>query len=152
MYTESKVRDQKIVDALPLKFAFGDQIVELLKEAKSRGTKLVSLGAGAFCFKEDEEHIVATLKAMNRSTAKRMESYDFAYEAFYYELGNHEYHINTYQGDWDTVSAFYDVEWKEDRTGEEYLELAGAKPDTVRAYTDARKAYMKEAMEHDDWW
>ncbi len=152
MYKEHQIRAQEIISALPLRFAFGEQVQALLEEAERRSTKLVNLGCNGFCFEEDVEHIVATLKELRRSEKERMESYDFAYEAFYYELGNHEYHINTYQGDWDTVSVFYDVEWKENRTGEEYLELAGAKPDTIRAYIDARRAYMKEAVEHDDWW
>ena len=76
--------------------------------------------------------------------------YEQAYDAFYYEMGNHEYHING-EGDWDVLSCFGrddDVcECEDCKDADEYMEAMGLSPVTKAAYHDARGDFLRMADE-----
>ena len=75
-----------------------------------------------------------------------MQNYDFAVSAFYYEMANHEYHINPYQGDYDVCSCFCQCCWEgEQKTFEEYLTEGGYSEETVKAFRVARKKFLANA-------
>ena len=78
-----------------------------------------------------------------------MKDHDFAVSAFRYEMDNHEYAINYYQGDWEVVGCFTskDLEYGEDKNYKDYLYEAGME-DLIPWYQEARASHMKAA---EDW-
>ena len=75
-----------------------------------------------------------------------MENEDgFAYEAFEYEMYNHEYPIN-WQGDWDVCSCFGHCEYAEDKDGTDYLTDIGYSQKVINEYRRAAKK-VYNAME-----
>ena len=78
-------------------------------------------------------------------------NYEYWFDAFYYELGNHEYHINSYQGDYDTLSAFGNIEWHDQgpEARKKYFEELGFSETQIRAFNDARKKYLEDAYKND---
>lgn len=75
--------------------------------------------------------------------------YDYQKSAFYYEMGNHEYHINYYQADWDTLSAFGKIEWHGDGAAarEKYFDELDFNEIQRKAYMDARRDFLRDAEE-----
>lgn len=106
-YVEMKERHQKMVDSLPLKFAFSDeQFKKAMKElglTENDTDKIIGIGGGGFCLKETADKLVELYKQFNEEEAKAFENDDFLIDAFEYELGNHEY-IITYDI-YDTLRA-----------------------------------------------
>ena len=106
----------------------------------------------AYAYYKDEDadfikhHVALHLELMKREEEMK-NSYDYWRGAFYYEMGNHEYHINTYQGDWDTLSVFGKIEWhgNDDNELEQYFDELGFNEMQRQAYFDARKAFLKDA-------
>lgn len=71
-----------------------------------------------------------------------MENYNFAKEAFLYEMQNHEYEIN-FQGNFDVLNCFYDIECQqEDYNSEKYFESLDVPEEVKKAYEDAREEYF----------
>ena len=73
-------------------------------------------------------------------------NYEYQKSAFRFEMANHEYHIN-WQADFDTLSAFGNVQWHGDGYGgreerEAYFDDLGFNDVQRRAYEDARKEYL----------
>lgn len=77
-------------------------------------------------------------------------NYEYSKNAFYYELGNHEYHINTYQGDYDTLSAFGNITWRgqSEEALQAYFAELGFTETQKRAYRDARKEFLHNAAKN----
>lgn len=115
-----------------------------------KGDKLIRMGFGAFCLKSDLEHIHGELDKVDEMKRDFIEDYEQAYDAFMYEMGNHEYHIN-WQGDWDVLSCFGlddDVcEYDDDKDADEYMDAMGLSPVTKAAYHDARGDFLRIANE-----
>jgi hypothetical protein len=63
---------------------------------------------------------------------------NFAYEAFEYEMYNHEYPIN-WQGDWDVCSCFGECAYSDDKYGTDYLKELGFSEAVIRQYMKAQK-------------
>ena len=150
-YVEYKRMADEEVNKLPIFFAFTKY--RFREEMEKRGLtendtdKIYSFGPGGYYLREDRDTIDEWIKKQNK-LYEMMREYDFAYGAFYYEMGNHEYHINYYQGDWDVCSCFGNCEWAgEEADGEYYLYKMGYNDETVRAYKDARKQFLKDADE-----
>lgn len=105
-YQEMNARHQNEVDAFPIRFAFSDkQFAECMAElglAPTDTDKVCGLGGGTggFCRKEDMPALQAMFKRQRRERSEAMLDQQFAYQAFDYELGNHEYSIT-----WDEVEA-----------------------------------------------
>lgn len=79
-----------------------------------------------------------------------IKDYEHAYDAFFYEMGNHEYHIN-YDGDWDVLSCFglndNVCEYEDGKDVDEYMDAMGLSPVTKAAYHDARGDFLRMADE-----
>lgn len=109
------------------------------------------MGFGAFCLKSDLEHITSELGKVDEMKREFIKDYEQAYDAFMYEMGNHEYHINCYQGDWDVLSCFGlddDVcEFEDGKDADEYMDAMGLSPVTKAAYHDARGDFLRMASE-----
>ena len=110
----------------------------------------------AYCyFKQEDEafssHICALFIRLTHQEKDSANNYEYQYNAFYYELGNHEYHINSYQGDWDTLSAFGNIEWHGQgaEAREKYFAELGFTDVQRKAFEDARRQFLHDAMEND---
>lgn len=155
-YTDFKDMLQNKVNNLPMIFAFSseqldnalDDIGLSLKDMK--GDKLIRMGAGAFCLKSDLDYVLSELHAVDDAKREFIEDYEHAYDAFFYEMGNHEYHIN-WQGDWDVLSCFGlddDVcEYEDGKDADEYMDAMGLSLVTKAAYHDARGDFLRMADE-----
>lgn len=155
-YTDFKDMLQNKVNNLPMIFAFSSEQLDnalddmglSLKDMK--GDKLISMGAGAFCLKSDLDYVLSELHAVDDARREFIEDYEHAYDAFFYEMGNHEYHINL-QGDWDVLSCFGlddDVcEYEDGKDVDEYMDAMGLSLVTKAAYHDARDDFMRIAYE-----
>lgn len=155
-YQQMKARHQEEFNALPLFYAFTtEQFDEALsKRGLDRKTMpagtVTRLSAGGFCLTSDKDRILKTAERMAAEVAAELEDYDFAYGAFLFEMGNHEYFIN-YQGAWDVLSCFGlddDVsEYEECKGALEYMRDMGLKPSTQRAFFDAAEEHYRQFEE-----
>lgn len=108
----------------------------------------------AFAFYNDKEFVqrhVELFAELEKRYDETATNYEYQYNAFMYELGNHEYHINSYQGDWDTLSAFGNIEWHGqgiDARVKYYKELK-FNDVQISAFEDARKDFLKQANENE---
>ena len=104
MYREFRDSQQKMFDDFADKnafFAFNDeQFEEGLKKLGIRGRKtesvsknLVHAGAGMYLWKSAVPEYKSLISQLDKELREKMQNKRFAEEAFYYELGNHEYCI-----------------------------------------------------------
>lgn len=151
---------QKRANDLPMIFAFSNEQLDnalddmgpSLKDMK--GDKLIRMGFGAFCLKSDLEHIRSELGKVDETKRDFIKDYEQAHDAFFYETGNHEHHIN-WQGGWDALSCFGlddDVcEHEDGKDVDEYMEAMGLSPVTKAAYHDARGDFLR-IYDENDWY
>ena len=103
---------------------------------------MVSIGYGGYMQRKDLPKLKEFTE--NDKINELMKDYDFAYEAIFYEMGNHEYHIN-WEGDYDVMSCFGNLIWI-DNDPADYFQQLDWEPQTIKAYLDARKAFLKTAQ------
>jgi len=153
-YKEYKQKSQEEFNALPIFWAFSN---EQFKEAmEKRGLtekdtdKIYKLSgiSGGFYLRSDAP-IIHEYFDREDNLRELMKDHEFAVSAFLYELGNHEYCYNTYQGDWDVCSCFGNCEYGESKSYVDYLEEIGYGDAAVRAYKEAVKKYYKMCDEND---
>lgn len=155
-YTEFKDMLQNKVNDLPMFYAFSNEQLDNalddmgLSFKDMKGNKLIRLGFGAYCLKRDLDSILRELDAVDDAKREFIEDYEQAYDAFMYEMGNHEYHIN-YEGDWDVLSCFgltdNMCEYDDGKDVDEYMDAMGLSPVTKAAYHDARGDFLRMADE-----
>lgn len=96
-YTELKSKHQAEVDAFPLGFAFStEQFVAMMEKWGLKPThrsKIIYMGNGAYVRGSDYKAMNEMFDRNEAELKAAMQDYDFAFEAFNYELGNHEYCI-----------------------------------------------------------
>lgn len=151
-YKQYQDQRQNEYNELPVFYAFSDD--QFAKAMRERGLdptetdKIYRLGdSGGFYLRSDAEKIRAFFNAPDR-LRELMEDPGFAEDAFYYELGNHEYHINTYQGDWDVCSCFGECDFAERKTYRDYLKEIGYPESAVAAFKKARARFLRDAEEN----
>lgn len=108
--------------------------------------------AFAYYLAEDEQFVkrnVELVGALEQQYKNTRDNYEYQKSAFYYEMGNHEYHINHYQADYDTLSAFGHIEWHGDGAAarEKYFDELDFTDLQRRAYMDARRDFLRDADE-----
>ena len=150
-YQEYTKKKQEEFNALPIFFAFSNE--QFKKAMEERGLtendtdKIYRLGdTGGFYLRTDSEIIKAHFNKKDE-LEDLMKDHDFAVSAFRYEMDNHEYAINYYQGDWEVCGCFVKTKWDDDKTYVEYLSEAGH-AEWIPAYQEARRSHMKAA---EDW-
>lgn len=110
-YLEVKERIQKKINDFPLGFAFSDeQFDDMMKkwglDPEKDIKKISRLGiSGGFIQKKDIEAYKKLLDETNAELENAMKDDDVFIEACEYELANHEFAINYYQGHWDTLTS-----------------------------------------------
>lgn len=155
-YTEFKDMLQNKVNDLPMFYAFSNEQLDNalddmgLSLEDMKGNKIVHIGFGAYCLKRDLDSILSELYKVDDMKREFIEDYEQAYDAFMYEMGNHEYHIN-YEGDWDVLSCFglNDNVCEYGKDVDEYMDAMGLSPVTKAAYHDARGDFLRMASKKD---
>lgn len=151
-YKEYKMQRQKEFNNLPIFFAFStDQLEKAMNE---RGLtlkdtdKIYSFGSGGFYLRSDADKIREWVNTPD-PIKNLMNDYEFAVSAFYYEMKNHEYSINPYQGEWEVCSCFGDCEYDDCKTYVDYLKEIGYSENVINAYTKAKDKYWNDAIKYD---
>lgn len=123
---------------LPIKFAYNeDQFKNMLAEwgmSRDDKNKIIRLGTGVFCLKDDYSNIINWEKEERLELESLMEDRNFAVDAYFYEMCNHEYSIN-WDGDWDVLQYF----GKEDISDLNEIQQS--------YYSEAKAKYLKKAEE-----
>lgn len=108
------------------------------------------MGSGAFCLKSDLDYVLSELHSVDEMKREFIKDYEHAYDASFYEMGNHEHHINLQAG-WDVLSCFgLDdgvCEHEDGKDVDEYMDAMGLSPATKAAYHDARGDFLRMADE-----
>jgi len=135
-YKEWKDEKEKEINAIPLGFAFGkDQFLKMLERMglteDNCKDNLYSLGGGGYIKKTDSHLLKEFHKKYDGEWEEFKKNEQFMYEAFRYELANHEYCI-TYNYE-DTLDCL-------DLTEDEVVK----NPMLVKALSRATKDYLKD--------
>jgi len=153
-YEEYRQKKHIEVNDLPIFFAFSDD--QFKKAMEERGLTINDTDkvyrlpiSGGFYLRKDADIIRAFFSKEDELSAL-MKDKEFAEEAYYYEMCNHEYAIN-WQGDWDVCSVFSDIEleYSDNYDYTDYLKMAGLE-ETIPFFQNAKKKYHK-ACEENDW-
>ena len=148
-YDEYKDKRQEEFNKLPIFFAFSNDQFE--EEMRKRGLtakdtdKIYRLGdTGGFYLKADAQ-LIHDYYEKPDELQELMKDPVFAAGAFYYEMANHEYHIN-WQGDYDVLSCFGKITYSDDIDArEKYFDELGFEPQTRRAYKTALHGFLHDA-------
>ena len=102
----------------------------------------------SFSYMQDKEfvkHHIELKKKLEEQKEKKADNYEYYKKAFLSEMYNHEYSIN-WQADYDTLSAFGNIEWHENDINAYFKELEFTEVQK-RAYIDARAEYYRQIDE-----
>lgn len=149
-YLEWKEKEKKEFNELPIFFAFSnEQMDKALEERGAKKTdKIYALGAGGYYLEKDAE-VVREYFNRPDDLSELIKNPEFAEDAFYYEMGNHEYHIN-WQADWDVCSCFGDVKYSDSPDElEKYFDELGFEEQTRVAYLKAKRRFLKDAIDNE---
>ena len=138
-YRELFDRQQKEVNDFPIAYAFNEMQLEQALEklgAKDVSECVTYLNMGDVMLKKDIPAFEAMMERHREEMLEALQDKEFAYEAFVYEMDNHEYAIN-WSGDEDVLGCFYLNEKK-------LREM-----DLEDAYNRARATHFKHAREWD---
>lgn len=162
-YFDFQRRRKYITELMPLRrdfmsmFYYASTEEEKAERLIRRAEHPVNCAAALGYFAAEDAEFAQRITDLHDQLCRQMEdtanNYEYQKSAFYYELGNHEYHINGYQGDWDTLSAFGRITWKgqgREARAEYYKEL-NFTDIQIKAFEDAIREYMKKADE-EDWY
>lgn len=151
-YQEMRARFQREFDDFPFMFAYSnEQFDRALADRGWKESELVRIMPGGFIRKQDARRLREMTDAHDRELRERMTERDFAVSAFICEMANHEYHLDSWQGNWDVVSCFGDAEYVVDKDGPTYLAEMGYDKTTQDAYRDARRRYY-QLCDEKGWW
>ena len=105
-YLDLKQRHQKEVEDFPIAYAFnGKQLKEAVEKLGATKYEVTTLGYGTVIKKTDIPAFEELLEDHRHELKMAMKDKEFAYEAFSYEMDNHEYAIN-WTGDDDVLECF----------------------------------------------
>lgn len=151
-YQEYKERKQSEFDNLPIFYAFSDEQFKVQMEKRGLTVddtdKIYSIGFGGYYLRSDAGKIREWMNKPDE-LEQLMSDPEFAESAFYYEMGNHEYHINHYQGDWDVCSCFGKCEYEQGKTYRDYLKENGYSDSVIKSFERAKSRFWNDAVEND---
>ena len=106
-YLDFKKRQQKEFEDFPIAYAFNDkQLEEALEKLGATKEECVSVfGHGDLVKRENAKDLVKLFTRHDKELREKLKSdKEFAYEAFLYEMDNHEYALN-WSADEDVLAA-----------------------------------------------
>ena len=105
-YLDLKQRHQKEVEDFPIAYAFnGKQLKEAIEKLGATKQEVTTLGYGTVIKKTDIPAFEELLEDQRHELKMAMKDKEFAYDAFSYEMDNHEYAIN-FDGDAEVLGCF----------------------------------------------
>lgn len=106
-YLDLRKKHEKELNDFPMKYAFSDKgLDKALKELDAKVEECTSItGCGDVIRKKDVPDWIKLMKRQKAELDELMEDHDIAYEAFLYEMNNHEYAIN-WEGDANVLGCF----------------------------------------------
>ena len=158
-YHDYEAKRRFVTELIPLRYDYLSMFVIIRNDEEDRQyedkkKKYPFRSPYAFAYFKSVEPVKKIESLFLTLQKKKKESendYDYWFGAFYYELGNHEYHINNYQGDWDTLSSFGNIEWagQGPEARQKYFKELGFNETQIKAFNDARKKFLRDAEEND---
>lgn len=136
-YVDLIKKQEKELNDFPIAYAFNEEQLKeaLIKLGANDISECVTIaGHGDIVKKENAKLFINMLKCHKEELHKALEDKEFAYEAFLYEMDNHEYAIN-WSGDDDVLDCF-------SLTFDE-LKQKGL----IDIYNEARRSHYKHAEE-----
>lgn len=150
-YQEWRDSKQKEFNALPIFYAFSEkQFAEAMQERGLKPTdtdKVYRLGMGGYYLRSDAPIIRAYMEQPDK-LSELMKDPEWAEDAFYEEMLNHEYAIN-WQADYDVCSCFCDCRYSDNSTYVDYLRAGGYSDEVIEAYRRAKKRHMQMALDNE---
>ena len=122
------------------------------EKAFEEKTKDMIFNPVSYSYMNDREAVkrMITLSAAIHEKWDELEkSYDYIKDAFLKELFNHEYIYNNYQGNYDVLSCFGNIEYNDADNEEKYFVQLGFSEQQKKAYRDAKREYFRYCKEHD---
>lgn len=120
------------------------------EKAYEKSIKGKHLNPISFCYMEDLEFIKHQAKLFAELQKRKNEmsdNYEYWVDAFVREMYNHEYSIN-WQADYDTLSAFGNIEWKRgEQTLNDMFDQIKFTETQRRAYREAKSRYYRQIRE-----
>lgn len=116
------------------------------RKARQKKVEKMFFSPVSFSYYHDKaipEKIMELHKALEEQKNNVSTNYEYQKAAFKKEMFNHEYSIN-WQADYDTLSAFGRLNYKENATLTDYFNQLDFNDTQRRAYTAARQEYYKE--------
>lgn len=106
-YLDLRKKHKKELNDFPIKYAFSDEgLDKALKELDAKVEECTSItGCGDVIRKKDVPDWIKLMKRHKEELDELIKNHDVAYEAFLYEMNNHEYAIN-WEGDADVLGCF----------------------------------------------
>ena len=136
-YLDFKKRQQKEFEDFPIAYAFNDkQLEEALEKLGATKEECISVfGHGDIVRRQDAKDLVKLFTRHDKELKEKLASDpEFAYEAFLYEMDNHEY-ANNWSADEDVLAAL----------GIDFMFIR--KNGLQLAYDKARNQHMRHAQE-----
>jgi len=91
-YTKLQKKHQEMINDFPCFYAFSnEQLEDGLKKLNITRDNLLNVGYGGFIDKKNEAKYVKMWLLINTESKDAMKDEEYLYQAFRYELGNHEY-------------------------------------------------------------
>lgn len=142
-YEEYKEKQQKTYNALPIGYAYNkEEFKAMMKKLKVKTSKELLYNGEVYYRKEDAELIHKTLQHLAKEHEKLLQDYDFAYEAFMYEMANIEYQLDPEKGNaCEAIGLRYD--WDNDT-----CPAFKTNPALAKAFKQAEQDYLKKAEEN----
>lgn len=134
-YLDLKQRQQREIEEFPIAYAFNaKQLKEAIAKLGATKQEVTTLGYGTVIKKSDIPALDELMENHRHELKMAMKDKEFAYEAFLYEMDNHEYAIN-WDGDTEVLECFNLV----------YAQLEDL--DLEEVYQRAARAHLKHAKE-----
>ena len=158
---------RKAFDELAGKYVFWAFSTERFKEGiakleKNLGKKcpedfkVRDIGGGGYCVSSKAKQVCEASYGGMRAVRALMSHNAFTRGAFLYEMMNHEYPINDYQGDWDVINCFTigEPDFAESKNYADYIRegFDSAEYDVdgiIQAYEEARSECYRRTR---DWY
>lgn len=146
-YEELCIRQQKVFNGLPIAYAFTeDQLLDAMKKLGVKSHRALYSGPGGALYRKADSKLIRD--TVNQLAKEKMElllgSYEFAYDAFRYELANHEFCIT--HNPFDTLEAL-GLECDHETL---VCKEMDAYPELFRAYMNAKTDYLADCA-REEW-
>ena len=155
-YQEFNRERQNNLNRLPIRWAFGEeQLDKVLEDWGITRNEMIDkcrpLAGGIYL--KSEQPLVDEILSKDEEYRDKLhrlmeEDEDFAVDAFYYEMCNHEYFLDYYEGDYNVCECFGNCEYGDFKDYRDYLSECEYSEKVAQSFRKAMKKHLKEAEEN----